>query len=356
MANSVEIPQDIIDNVIVALGNDTPSLKQCALVSSSFLLPSRKQLFYSIRFGFNNEACHKLHQFFVQNPVIISFVRRIKFHPGWDYTPLFDKLLLAILQLPFCHLEEFSLDSMGIGVVNWTDLSGELKDALSTLIHSPTLKILHLRYVDNAPVTLFLGIVQLLKLHLSSVSLNYSDGEQPSSLIPKGVATTASHTVIDRCVWFFNGSTPGYPTEGIFLPFMSYLRILEIDINPHSATMSDFAVLSFVMRSLCASLTSPATLEHLKLNIKFEGYDNNFQHYPFYDDLRDDDVWGLLDSIVTHPTGSRLQRVNIDIIYCFCYDADGSNPDNDDILEAVLDSLPLLHEKGILFLKANPEW
>ena len=63
-----------------------------------------------------------------------------------------------------------------------------------------------------------------------------------------------------------------YLTKVICLPFMSHLRILEIAINPGSAIMSDFAILSFLMRCLYASLTSPATLEHLKLNITFEGH------------------------------------------------------------------------------------
>ena len=134
---------------------------------------------------------------------------------------------------------------------------------------------------------------------------------------------------------------------------MSHLRVLEIYINPFSARMSDFAILSFLMRSLCASLTSPATLEHLKLNIRFEDNDNFFDHDSFYRDLRDDDVWGHLDSIVTHPTGSRLQRVDIDIIYRFRYDDNVVEPDNDEILKAVLDGLPLLRDKGILFVEAD---
>ena len=207
MANSVEIPQDIIDNVIAALGNDKDSLKQCALVSSSFLLPSRKQLFYSISFGSNGEACHRLHQVLVQNPDIRSCVRRLNVYHGRGSKLTFDKSLLPILQLPFCHLREFSLSYLWS--VNWSGLSDELKDALSTLIHSPTLKIVALVNIDNAPITLFLGIVHLTKLNLSSVSLNYSDDEQPSSLTPNVVATTTSDTVIDQCVWSFGGSMHG---------------------------------------------------------------------------------------------------------------------------------------------------
>ena len=117
--------------------------------------------------------------------------------------------------------------------------------------------------------------------------------------------------------------------------------------------MSDFAILSFLMRSLYASFTSPATLEHLKLNITFECYDNSFNHDSFYWDLGRDAVWRHLDSIVTLPTSSRLQRVHIDIKHRFCHDDDLMELDNDEILEAVLDNLPLLRNKGILFVEAK---
>ena len=118
--------------------------------------------------------------------------------------------------------------------------------------------------------------------------------------------------------------------------------------------MSDFGILSFLMRSLRVSLTSPATLEHLKFNISFQGNDNDFNYYTLFDDLRVADVWRHLDSFITHPTGSQLQRVDINIKYKFRYNDDGVKPDNAEILEVVLDALPLLREKGILFIEAKP--
>jgi hypothetical protein len=370
MANSVAIPQDIIDNVIAAVGHDKHVLKQCALVSSSFLLPSRKQLFSEISLR-GDQASQRLHQYLVQNPVIQSFVRDITINQEWNTTSeLNSTSLLAILRLPFCCLERFSIISWHPW--HWNSFSSEMKDALSNIIHSSTLKTLYLKKVVNVPITLFLGIVHLTKLELDCLSPNDFGGEQSSSLTStalKGVATTASHTVIDHCVWWSRRRVRGTrfptsayislirdmegPTESIFLPFMCRLRFFEIDVNPASASMRDFNILSFLMRSLCVSLTVPATLEHLKLKIWFRGDDNHFDHYGFYEDLRDADVWSHLDSIITHPTGSRLQRVDIDINYAFRYDDDVMEPHNDEILKAVLDGLPLLREKGILFVDAT---
>jgi hypothetical protein len=207
-------------------------------------------------------------------------------------------------------------------------------------------------------------------LTLSSISPNDFDGKQlltPAAL--KGVAATASHAVIDHCKWYFGKRVFGTmfltfassslirdmegPTEPIFLPFLCRVRCFEIHVYPSSAVMRDFNILSFLMRSLRVSLTSPATLEHLKFYISFFGNDNFFDHYGFYDDLRDDDVWSHLDSLVTHPSGSRLQRVDIVILYSFRYDDNVVEPDEDEVVEPILDALPLLREKGILFVKAN---
>jgi hypothetical protein len=103
----------------------------------------------------------------------------------------------------------------------------------------------------------------------------------------------------------------GIATQSIFLPFMCRLRFFEVHIGL-SATIHDFSLLSFFMESLCISLTSPATLEHLKLNIRFRG-SNIYNSDPnaFYENLRHADVWRHLDSITTLPTGSRLRRVDI---------------------------------------------
>ena len=134
---------------------------------------------------------------------------------------------------------------------------------------------------------------------------------------------------------------------------MCRLRFFEIFADLGRATFYDFDILSFFMGSLSISVTSPATLEHLVFNVSFSGHDNRFDHYEFYRNLRDADVWTYLDSISTHPTGSRLQRVDVNIRYAFRWDDDVCEPDEDEVLKAVLDGLPLLRAKGILFVKAN---
>ena len=73
---------------------------------------------------------------------------------------------------------------------------------LSTVIRLPTLKTLYLSKI-RVPIIFFLGI-NITKLKLSDVSTVASEGEQSKLLTPgasEGVATTASHTVVDHCAW-----------------------------------------------------------------------------------------------------------------------------------------------------------
>ena len=224
----VAIPQDIIDNVIEAVGDDRRLLKECALVSSSFLLPCRKRLFSKLCLS-RDQTCQRLHQFLVENPVVQSFVRSIAI----DLDELLNcTSLIAILRLPFCCLESFCITKNKLNngwrkaPLIWSDFSGELKDTLSTdstVIHSSTLKSLYLREVALPISMLFLGNVSinLIKLELTDGLSNEFDGEQSRLLTSgasEGVATTAPHRVVDHCIWRCFDAVHGtrFPTFAYF--------------------------------------------------------------------------------------------------------------------------------------------
>ena len=209
--NLKDIPQDIIDNVVAAIGDDKDLLRKCALVSHSFLHPSRKQLFSRIHLS-SKRNCDRIHQLLVQNAVILSFVRTITLNVylltsrrNFERTSL-----LGILRLPFCCLEHFSITAgrtqiLFRGPYDWNRFSSEMKDALSSIIHLPTLKTLSL-YRIQMPITFFHRIVHLSTLELSSLSPYDFGNENSSSLTraaSKEVRPTASDAVIDRCVWRF---------------------------------------------------------------------------------------------------------------------------------------------------------
>ena len=204
MAKLLEIPQDVIDCVVAAVGDDSRLLKQCSLVSSSFLRPSRKQLFSSINL-ISDQTCQGIHQLLVKDPFIQSFVRTITVEENMECN-MNGTSLLAILRLPFCHLECFTIRDPFQICWKWKNFSSELKDALSNIIHLSTLKTLSLRCIPGLPITFFTPIIHLTTLELHFFSPNDFDDENSNPLTwaaSKGMAPMASHTVIDQCVWHF---------------------------------------------------------------------------------------------------------------------------------------------------------
>jgi hypothetical protein len=269
----MDIPQDIIDNVIAAVGDDMRVLKKCTLVSSSFLLPSRKQLFSRITLK-SDQTCLGIHQFLIQNPVIQCFVRSITLigdiedydsrrtwinpeFPEWMNC----KSLLAILRLPFSCLECFSIITRRNPLIRtsweWNSFSSELKDALSNIIHSSTLKILVLTGIAKLPITFFRHIVHLRTLQLHVISpIDFCD-ENLSSL--KEVAPMASHTVIDRCVWDLGLRKVWYEIPFICL----FLNNLNSGMRPTSPlypchSCAVYAPLKSTLASLVTLISCPS--------------------------------------------------------------------------------------------------
>ena len=219
----MDIPQDIIDNVIAAVASgddfdDKQLLKKCALVSSSFLLPSRKRLFSKISLR-GESCCEEIYQFFIRNPVIQSSVRTVILNvknDGSHFAQTHETTescrnriskwmngtsLLAILRLPFCYLEHFSIimDKSYLSW-DWNSFNSEMKDALSNFLHSPTLKTLCLDGIHKVPTAFFHHIVHLKTLQLECLLPNHFGGEDSSSPTrPRG----DSNILIDRCIWRF---------------------------------------------------------------------------------------------------------------------------------------------------------
>ena len=198
MLNSLEIPQDIIDNIIETVDDDDGLLKKCALVSSSFLLPSRKRLFSRLYLR-SDKACQRLQQFFAENPAILPFVRSITVdfgtfpYGGFTVFPFHRSntaSLIAILQLSFCCLESFSLDTWKPSRIVLDDLSGPLKDALYAIIRSSTLKTVRIRRIE-VPIRLFQGV------HLTKLQFDWASSEP----LTRPASDEVVEIAIDQLVW-----------------------------------------------------------------------------------------------------------------------------------------------------------
>ena len=208
----LDIPQDIIDNVIDVVADDTNSLKQCSLVSSSFLLPSRKHLFSRISIR-GERSCEGIHQLLLQNPFIQPCVKSITMNFSRYRQWVDNTSILVILRLPFCCLERFAIylprnsshcqwDAMDWNhdceSWDWNYFGNEFREALGNIMLSSTLKTLSLNGITNLPISFFVYIAPLTTLELDTISpSDFFDDSSSLQIHP------ASNGVIERCVWRF---------------------------------------------------------------------------------------------------------------------------------------------------------
>jgi len=134
------IHQDIIDQVISALRDDRATLLRCCTVSHSFLIPSRKQLFfdltiphfYSGTYRYLNSLIHVLSI----HPEYISYIRVLRL----------ERLEIETIEKPcFIRLIKDIADRRALRVFRleirhaWEALSVPIQTALTRLFQSPTL-------------------------------------------------------------------------------------------------------------------------------------------------------------------------------------------------------------------------
>jgi hypothetical protein len=129
------------------------------------------------------------------------------------------------------------------------------------------------------------------------------------------------------------------------LPFLSHPRFVELDITP----MDSISEFHFLLHTLVISIQCPATLEGLKCRIGFHWLDVHI----FMQDFIVLDAWTQLDSLITLPTCSRLQRVDLNI--CLRVDQleegvslETVNQTRDMVRHHIPQIFPLLLKKGIL--------
>jgi hypothetical protein len=177
-------PQELIDNIIGNIEVDEKYLlRTLSLVSRSFLYPSRKKLFAKIAL-IRQERSHGLLSVFTQHQYIQSSVRHLDIHYQGSHCgpgPIHEPTLLSLLRLPLLSLRTLvlHLDSE----LRWPKLSSDLRDALSDMIHSPSLTSFELIRAVHIPTTLFLGLKRVRSLNLYRVHLSDVDDKHGVSQI-----------------------------------------------------------------------------------------------------------------------------------------------------------------------------
>ena len=199
------VSQEIVDNIIGNINiNEKQNLRRLSLVSRSFLYPSRKRLFAKIALA-HREQSQGLLSVLAQHPYIQSSVRHLEIHypssfrclPWYSeptkFQPNDEPTLLSLLRLPLLSLRTLVFDSASY--CHWPKLSSDLRDALSDVIHSPSLTSLELCRAVRVPISLFLGLKGVRTLDLYDVHLSDADDDGVSPIASQAVneVKTSAH-------------------------------------------------------------------------------------------------------------------------------------------------------------------
>jgi hypothetical protein len=158
-----EVPQDIIEGIVDQLRGHNDALRSCAVVSRSFLLPSRRNLLAIVHLD-SVDKTECLHNLLVSNPGLSLHIRDLTFaipdsisRKGFEELCAWLKssnILASILRkVPrICYMVWGDLHSC---FLDWDNFSSDLQSALLDLFQSPllaTLKIFKLwRFTPNSP-------------------------------------------------------------------------------------------------------------------------------------------------------------------------------------------------------------
>jgi hypothetical protein len=179
MASPVPVPHDIICSVLEMVPqDDTNTLKQCSVVSRSFLTPCQRKLFsitYLSLFKGSLSRLRHLYGLLFSRRYIASYIRELHvidcelcktWDPGSKQPEA--EILRHLLLILTPHLRVFSL-ALNYGsllTMPWSHFPSNLQSALLKLFKSPnmtSIKVTNL-CVDTFPADIFSGLKQLKKL------------------------------------------------------------------------------------------------------------------------------------------------------------------------------------------------
>ncbi|RDB28201.1 hypothetical protein Hypma_001510 [Hypsizygus marmoreus] len=195
-----ELPQEIIDTIIDNLSTykDKPTLKSCALASSSLRHSSQKHLF-SWTILSNNSACDRLYPLLIENPTLRSYVHDIilmtsesdqKTSPQWlNMNTNLARILDILPSLRSCSLSMYD-------EIDWKDIHPNTTAcaALFRVLALPSLDSIEIDGLTGIPVSFFDIPNHIEKLALNSVAFTKMTSDacaasspQPGSLSVKAL-------------------------------------------------------------------------------------------------------------------------------------------------------------------------
>ncbi|KAG6899370.1 hypothetical protein C0993_010835, partial [Termitomyces sp. T159_Od127] len=163
----IDIPQDLIIQIIDLLGEDAAALKACSLVSSSFRDHSQRHLFRSITLDFKHPSQQiLLHEAFMSNPALPDFVLylevillKCRAVAAYDVLRQLHRVRGVTLDPDYDDFE-----------TRWKDLHIQTRDSLTCVICLPTCQYLSLGSNIYFPREFLVQLTHLRHFHFTCAS------------------------------------------------------------------------------------------------------------------------------------------------------------------------------------------
>ncbi|KAJ7359680.1 hypothetical protein DFH08DRAFT_414992 [Mycena albidolilacea] len=240
------LPQELFDAIIDQV-RDKETLKACALVATSFLSPSRRNLFREIQlFGVvigDREPSATLAEF----PHLVSYIRDLTIYV-WDLVSE-NILAMAVILRSVQSIE--SLVIYG-GAECWSSLGDEASSALLDCLSRPSLRRLELLYVGSVPAAVISAATAIPVVSFNYVHVDMRE-EISEQLHASAPAPRLRHLILDAgsevrsiCDFLLHPRNP---------PYTQQIERLEVRINQPNASHFERIM------AACA-----ATLKYLAVN------------------------------------------------------------------------------------------
>jgi hypothetical protein len=220
------LPQELFDTIIDEI-RDKETLKACALVATSFLPPSQRNLFRKIQLG-GPRSRRDTPVFLAGFPYLVAYIRDLTIYvrdTAWNSVAVSVVLRSArdIESLVFCGRAS-----------NWSRLGDEVSSTLLDCLSRPSLRRLDLTHMEGVPAALISAATAIpvisfyrVRMDLGEEISDHLRDSAPASRLRHLILADTGPAVLAICDFLLHPRNPAY---------IQQIERLEIRIDQHSAS------------------------------------------------------------------------------------------------------------------------
>ncbi|TFK63386.1 hypothetical protein BDN72DRAFT_862140 [Pluteus cervinus] len=277
MPSAIDLSQEILDEIVGHLHDETETLQILSVVSSSFLPICRALLFYSLRLGFDNCA---LWDSRLRDCQTIGFaIKDVELRVA-GFQDEEERYLLNLLdrvagpiKLTLCNPPQYS-------AAFWTDMPVSLQQTIARIIARPIVQSITAIKFMNIPISLFLGMRNCQRLELVYCSFATPDVPTPD---PGPKSSVNALLVSESQSLYAKTQQPLYEFVGhsAFPLDVTNLSRLHVELFPEnvervrhllSVCAQSLHRLSFFIRGATASVRHLPALQVLEIKLDITHY------------------------------------------------------------------------------------